>query len=378
MGGDTSEDSDGDDSSSDVSSEFDYPEVWARSGRSDRSDSYRVDDDGERQRRRRENRNEGRPSMTYTIDADGNFSVDEPDAVAALGALLGAMQGRMDAEGRARREPTEEERAEMERIREEFLDVDDLPEGMSVPASVPPPGLDSTANAATGSDPLKKGFDPLKKGFDPLASVPTPTTAAPSTEEATAAVRAHADTVEADVDASRPPHSSAAGVDARVRFDARSGANPPGVSTDRSRLQAIFEREMDETSEALLGGSVTAGSGGAADDVNDARATAPPLDGDGDGPDAPRTLRETRDRLPFSPALNDELMDALTSVVDSSRAGGVDAREMMAAASARWEARRGAGGRTRRDPMNTRAGRLPTTASEEEDGEPEATATVPS
>ena len=81
----------------------------------------------------------------------------------------------------------------------------------------------------------------------------------------------------------------------------------------------------------------------------------------------------------FSPALNDELMDALTSVVDSSRAGGVDAREMMAAASARWEARRGAGGRTRRDPMNTRAGRLPTTASEEEeDGEPEAAATVPS
>ena len=102
--------------------------------------------------------------MTYTIDADGNFSVDEPDAVAALGALLGAMQGRMDAEGRARREPTEEERAEMERIREEFLDVDDLPEGMSVPASVPPPGLDSTADAATGSDPLNGGSTRLKRG----------------------------------------------------------------------------------------------------------------------------------------------------------------------------------------------------------------------
>ena len=367
MGGDSSEGSDGDDSSSDVSSEFDYPEVWARSGRSDRSDSYRVDDDGERRApRRREKIHEG-PSVTYTIDADGTFSVDEPDAAAALGALLGAMQGRMSAEGR-RREPTEEERAEMERVRAEFLDVDDLPEGMSVPASVPPPGLDSTADAAAGAG-----------GSDPLASVPTPSTAAPSTEEATAAVRAHADTVEADVDASRPPRSSAAagGVDARVRFDARSESNPPGVTTDRARLQAIFEREMDETSEALLGG-FTAGSGGAADDVNDARATAPPLDGDGDGPDAPRTLRETRDRLPFSSALNDELMDALTSVVDSSRAGGGDAREMMAAASARWEARRGAGGRARRDPMNTRAGRLPTTATEEEEEEPEATAKVPS
>ena len=148
--------------------------------------------------------------MTYTIDADGTFSVDEPDAAAALGALLGAMQGRMSAEGR-RREPTEEERAEMERVRAEFLDVDDLPEGMSVPASVPPPGLDSTADAAAGAG-----------GSDPLASVPTPSTAAPSTEEATAAVRAHADTVEADVDASRPPRSSAAaGVDGRVRFDAR-------------------------------------------------------------------------------------------------------------------------------------------------------------
>ena len=67
-------------SASDVSSEFDYPEVWARSGRSDRSDSYRVDDDGERRApRRREKIHEG-PSVTYTIDADGTFSVDEPDA----------------------------------------------------------------------------------------------------------------------------------------------------------------------------------------------------------------------------------------------------------------------------------------------------------
>ena len=290
-------------------------------------------------------------------------------------------------------EPTEEERAEMERIRAEFLDVDDLPEGMSVPASVPLPGEEEGKEEPNGSkeeEPNGSGSNAVAaaaQGSDSTADADA-VSAMAAGEKSVSAMAAGEKSDPLASDATAPldsvPSSAFNGVDARVRFDARSESNPPGVATNRARLQAIFEREMDETREALLGG---VSAGGAADDVNDAlsndaRETAPPPVNDGvgdddvDGPDAPRTLRETRDRLPFSPTLNDELMDALTSVVNSSRAGGSgDAREMMAAASARWEARRGAGGRARRDPMNTRAGRAPTTATEEEE-EPDAAAKV--
>ena len=77
----------------------------------------------------------------------------------------------------------------------------------------------------------------------------------------------------------------------------------------------------------------------------------------GTSSDGPATLEEVSASLPFSPRLNETLMDALTQVVTSS----ASSREMMAAASARWEDRRGgakgSGGRERRDPKNTKAGR---------------------
>ena len=76
MGGDSDSDSDSDDDddsdlSSGIYSEFDYPEAWAHtSGASNRSDSYRVDDEPDidrRNQRRKELRGNRGPSIAYNI-----------------------------------------------------------------------------------------------------------------------------------------------------------------------------------------------------------------------------------------------------------------------------------------------------------------------
>ena len=122
----------------------------------------------------------------------------------------------------------------MERIRAEFLDIDDLPNDMSVPTSVP------TASG-TNDD----------YAFDPLESISAPDDRDGSIEHARAAVRAHADAVEADTDTSRPAPTT--GIDARIAFD--PAADPvDGVNADRAAIQSILEKEMEETAEALLTG----------------------------------------------------------------------------------------------------------------------------
>ena len=188
-----------------------------------------IDRRKQRRKERRENRG---PSIAYNIERDGTFSVDEPAAAEALGQLLQAMQGLNG--GSTRREPTEDEVAEMERIRAEFLDIDDLPNDMSVPTSVP------TASG-TNDD----------YAFDPLESISAPDDRDGSIEHARAAVRAHADAVEADTDTSRPAPTT--GIDARIAFD--PAADPvDGVNADRAAIQSILEKEMEETAEALLTG----------------------------------------------------------------------------------------------------------------------------
>ena len=297
-------------------------------------DETDIDRRNQRRKERRENRG---PSIAYNIERDGTFSVDEPAAAEALGQLLQAMQGLNG--GSTRREPTEDEVAEMERIRAEFLDIDDLPNDMSVPTSVP------TASG-TNDD----------YAFDPLESISAPDDRDGSIEHARAAVRAHADGVEADTDTSRPAPTT--GIDARIAFD--PAADPvDGVNADRAAIQSILEKEMEETAEALLTGGRGAATPLGVDlpvevPTEDERVMGGPNLGTSDGP---ATLEEVSAALPFSPRLNDELMDALTQVVTSS----ASSREMMAAASARWEDRRGgakgSGGRERRDPKNTKAGR---------------------
>ena len=179
------------------------------------------------------------------LDA-GDFSVDGGTTGSRpsddfTGSSSG-VQGRISAEGR-RREPTKEERAEMERVRAEFLDVDDLPEGMSVPASVPPPGLDLTADAAAGqrgptrSRPFRRRRPRRRRRRRRRPRCArTRTRSRPTLTRRARPVRP------------RPPASTVACVSTRGQAQTRRACR----RIDRGFR--IFEREMDETSEALLSG----------------------------------------------------------------------------------------------------------------------------
>ena len=220
--------------------------------------------------------------MTYTIDADGTFSVDEPDAAAGARRAPRGDAGTDVGGGSAEGTHGGGTRGDGTRPR-------------GVPGRRRPARGDVRAPRPCRRRVwIRPRMPPRGGGSDPLASVPTPSTAAPSTEEATAAVRAHADTVEADVDASRPPRSSAAGASTVACVSTR-GQSRTRRADDGSRAASGHLREGDGRD---VGGSprgLTAGSGGAADDVNDARATAPsPRRGrgrTGRSPDAPRNPR---------------------------------------------------------------------------------------